>query len=170
MHLTDIIRREKYIMDFILDEAHTSIGAYVFPADVAEREPLHVKNLGWLLRHAGDVKHPLEGVGFTVRGWRYSGSRYAGMGSTGPLMAISDNFDPILFAHLNDGRTYVCQWADISILHDWLNRPRFKHYTVHWDYNSSYGLGVPNTVAIGGKDYNDLPVHRGHPSRWPVAS
>lgn len=160
MNLTDIIRRENHIIDTVLDDPRPS---YVFSDDLDLDSIVRVKNLGWLLRHAREVKHPMEGVGFSVRGWRYGSQRAGG------YLSI-DNFDPILLAHMNDGRTYATQWASISLLHDWLNRPNFKHYTVHWEYSSATGLYMPSTVAIGGKDYNDLPLHRSHPSRWPVAS
>jgi len=117
-----------------------------------------VTNLGWLLRRAGDVVHPHVGVGFTVKGWKYDGL------ASGGYAKIVD-FDPVLIAHLSWGGMYATQFADVHVLYDWLNRPKFKSYVVDWDYSHAGCLITPSTVAIGGKDYADLPRHRKHYTR-----
>jgi hypothetical protein len=145
------------IVRFVLDAKHSD--AFVLPADFGRREfSLPVKNLGWLLRHHNDVLHPVVGVGFYVKGWRYA--------PNGTMPVPIEHFNPVLIAALDDGRFYATQWADVTLLHEWLNRPVFQHYIVNWDYSASYGFAGPQTCAIGGKDYADLPVRRDHPSRW----
>ncbi len=139
--------------------------AWVFPryygSQMIKDRPKPVLNLGWLRRHHDDIEHPLNGTGFYVTGWKYGKP----VTSLGYPLAI-DHHDPVLIAKLDDGRFYGTRWADVTMLHEWLNRPIFKHYIVHWDYSSSYGFAGPQTCAIGGKDYADLPLRRDHPSRW----
>lgn len=73
-----------------------------------------VKNLGWLLRHAGE-SYALEAI-------RY---RY-GPGEDGPLRP---NLLKVYGTHPVTGHvwTYWTNFADWSVLEDWINRPRFAH-------------------------------------------
>lgn len=67
-----------------------------------------VKNLGWLIRHASQVKS------FEV--------------ARNP----DPRWDALLIAHMTDGAKYVTDFADISILKAWLLRPSFEGLKVRW--------------------------------------
>ncbi len=140
--LGEIIRRNRAIVDLVLADDH---GAIVVAADGAiERK---VRNLGWLMRHRSDVLHPLQGVGFTVETWRY-GAASPRAGGCLPIV----KHDPVLIAHLSDGRSFACTWADRSVLHDWLDRPSFRGYSIDWNESGVFG-SMPGVCGIGGRDY-----------------
>jgi hypothetical protein len=124
---------------------------------IADREPrggshvyeqgrhFPVTNLGWLLRHSAEV-HDLF----------VSTARYetVAIGSTTNLYGLKSyrslgcSFDAILAARLEGGRVYVSEFADRTVLRDWLDRPKFHGRTVSWDHR---------TYIIGSTDYAELP-------------
>lgn len=65
-----------------------------------DSRPKPVKNLGWLLRHAGDVRE----IEFQI-------------GRDGSVMQI---------AYLRDDRRFVCNWADVTVCERWFKRPSFR--------------------------------------------
>lgn len=75
-----------------------------------------VKNLGWLLDHAGDVDR------FEVR-----------------LGDSPTSRDVVLIAFLDDGRIYATPFASRSVLAGWLCRPVFKGLGVRW-------IGTPRVL------------------------
>ncbi len=143
--LSEIIRRNRAIVDLVLTDDHCAI---VVTADgTIERR---VRNLGWLLRHSSDVLHPIQGVGFTVETWRYGA---AGPRAGGYLPVVKH--DPVLIAHLSDSRAYACKWADRSVLHAWLDRPSFRGYSIDWNESSVFD-SMLSVCAIGGRDYEGI--------------
>lgn len=62
-----------------------------------------VKNLNWLLRHAGEV------------------SRIVVEESSYPKEG-----DTYMCVYLNGGLEYACFWADAQVCRDWLKRPSFR--------------------------------------------
>lgn len=81
------------------------------PATVSRpgKQPVAVKNLGWLLRHAGEVTH------IEVK------------------PPISASWDALMVAHLSDGGTYQTDWASRQILAHWVERPCLKEVPVVWE-------------------------------------
>lgn len=142
--LSEVITHERRCIDIALAE-HWH--AHVIPADPSDKVR-KIHNLGWLLRHRNELKHPREGIAFTVRDWRYvAGAHWI------------DRHTPVLLAHFTDGRTYATTFQDVTILHDWLMRPSFPHYLVAWDTrHPAVNPNKPTTVAIGGLDYKALEL------------
>lgn len=120
-----------------------------------------VRNLGWLLRHSGELLSPRQGPAFTLRGWRYGKAAPVGSYGHSPITGqphigpVSiDTHSPVLCAHLADGRTYACAFADAGVLLDWLDRPSFQHLTATVDLlHAAYQNMPPSTCAIGGLDW-----------------
>lgn len=69
-----------------------------------------VKNLGWLLRHAGLVE-------------RITVAASATPDEEGHLLMV---------AWLNDGRRFSCHWASEIVCEQWLKRPSLQHASVSW--------------------------------------
>ncbi len=78
-----------------------------------------VKNLGWLLRHWKEVDY----------------------------FQVTD-FDGVELRAVADKWVYTSSFADIRVLHQWLNRPIFKAARIHW-------LDCPTTL-IGSDEYQLL--------------
>ena len=66
-----------------------------------------VKNLGWLLRHAKDVNY------FQA-------------------LLPNDCYNQTVLKAVSDDWTYVIDFASVTVLHSWLNRPSFKGVIVYW--------------------------------------
>lgn len=103
-----------------------------------------VRNLGWLMRHRSELLAPSQGPAFTIRGWRYAPR-------AGVLPVPVEHHGPVLLAHLADGRTFACTFADASVLFDWLDRPSFAHLSATVNLRS-YSR-TPSTCAVGGLDW-----------------
>jgi hypothetical protein len=88
------------------------------------KAPKQVKNLGWLLRHWKDVKN------FDVC---LSGNSFP---SEYTLTAFSDDW------------FFITDYASLSVLHSWLNRPVFVGLPINW-------LSA-NQVKIGSLEYAKL--------------
>jgi DNA repair protein RadC len=69
----------------------------------------HVKNLGWLLRHAGEVRRIVVGA-----------SLYPKEGEVH------------MTAYLNGDVWYECFWASASVCRDWLKRPSLRDVPLSW--------------------------------------
>ena len=84
-----------------------------------------VANLGWLLRHDGDIAQ------FRV----YPAVRCVKNRVSQKMWEIPTGMthtDAVLVADLEDGRMFVCRWASHTIMWEWLNRPRFRGQRVQW--------------------------------------
>ena len=96
-----------------------------------------VKNLGWLLRHSKDVLCFHVGV-----------------------VLVDGRSIPALRAILNNGHcVYETPFADISVLHEWLNRSKFKGLTVDW-------LMTGELTAIGSTEYEKLEKYTYALTSW----
>lgn len=159
--LGEVVHRHREMLDWVLlGEAADDNRSWIFPAELdGEKGIKRVKNLGWLLKHAGEIVHPYQGITFFVKGWRYGESRYAGMHNTGPLMAVTERFRPILLANMSDGRTFATQWMDASLLRDWLDRPNFKGFLIDWEINPGPG-DLHTLTTIGSADYRRVDVNQ----------
>lgn len=151
--LREIVGREVKMVKWVLDgEAADDIRSWVFPAKLdGERGIKRVTNLGWLLKHRKEILHPMQGQAFSVHGWRY-GERI-GIPPDGPLTI--EEFHPILFANLVDGRTFAAQWFDASVLKHWLERPSFEGYAINWSLRPSGSTDC----YVGDDIYQDLNTH-----------
>lgn len=159
--LGEVVKRHQTMLDWVLlGEAADDRRSWIFPAVLdGESGIKRVSNLGWLLKHNSEIVHPYQGITFFVKGWRYGESRYAGMHNTGPLMATTERFRPILLVNMNDGRTFACQFEDASVLRDWLERPSFKGYLIDWEINP--GPGIRHTLTtIGSAEYRQVDVRQ----------
>jgi hypothetical protein len=156
--LQEIVSRQQNMLKWVLDsEAANDRRSWVFPAELdGERGIKRVTNLGWLIRHNNDVINPLQGVTFLVKGWRYG--KRIGIPSVGPLTI--EHFRPVLFANMNDDRTYACQFMDAMVLRDWLDRPSFHGYLINWDLNP----GSSTTCTIGTAEYLLVDVNQRVPT------
>lgn len=119
-----------------------------------------IRNWGWLRRLvSGDrylstsgLVNPVVGTAFFVRTWRYVKSE----GRSTPMPVPTERFNPILIVRLADGRLFADQWADGMVLWESLDRWRnAQGYLIDWQ--SPIMEGIP-TCAIGGKDWDDIPV------------
>lgn len=66
-----------------------------------------VKNLGWLLRHSKDVNY-LQ------------------------VLVPNECYNQTILKAVCDDWTYEINFACLTVLHNWLNRPSFKGYKVYW--------------------------------------
>lgn len=116
-----------------------------------------VANWGWVRRIAcgygePNLVHPIAGCAISVEQWRYGKARHLGMGSTGPLYAAHDTFDPIMIVRLSDGRIFADQWASADLLYESLSRWRNAGgYLASWR-----GIGFDVTGCIGGLDWQTI--------------
>lgn len=74
-----------------------------------------VKNLGWLLRHAGDVV-------------RIDVSAHL----PGDVAMDGDGWACVLRAQLADGRYYRTPWQSRYLCRQWLQRPSFRGVPLRW--------------------------------------
>lgn len=95
-----------------------------------------VKNLGWLLKHAG--KHLIRLVEIVTP---VPGSNSAG-----------------LVVRFDDGTSYVALWASSSVLWDWLDRPVLHGAPAVW-HDTAMGISSEGTIEKGmsGKPRGVLP-------------
>lgn len=95
-------------------------GATVHSSEGVQKK---VKNLGWLLRNAGNVKH------FELT------TKPTGSGH--------------MIAHLHDGGRYEIPWASHIMMRSWLNRPVFRGATANVDgHQYTVGPDVANIDPI----------------------
>jgi len=149
-----VIHRHHEMLKWVLDsEAADDYRAWVFPSELdGEKGIKRVQDLSWLIRHNKEIIHPLVGVAFVVRGWRYG--KPIGIPPVGPLTV--ENFRPVMFANFEDGRTFAEQFQDASVLRDWLNRPSFKGYLIDWELN----ISKHTTTTIGSAEYRAVDVRQ----------
>jgi len=105
----------------------------VIAKDGTEKE---VENLGWLLKHWQEVE------------WFEVHTYY-------PSIHERDKpryWDCWLVAHMQEGIRYKTEFADKSVLWDWLNRPKFRGLPVKW-----FGAIIP----AGGLQwtFDDLKIY-----------
>jgi hypothetical protein len=88
-------------------------------------------NLGWLLHHWSEVSYfevHLKSARFISTAQRGA----AGIQVELPPMDHPSHWDCWLIAYMTDSRIYATEFADKSVLKDWLARPRFEGYQVEW--------------------------------------
>ena len=90
-----------------------------------------VRNLGWLLRHAGDVR----AITF---GFKREGDSPSWYGRY------------VLVAELEDGTVYGTPFADRRVAAQWLARPSLYRVPLLW-FGSWTVTGDPSTFATGGE-------------------
>lgn len=104
------------------------------------RRHFPVTNLGWLLRHAGEA-HDVYVSTQRLKSLAVGGGPPLGYV---PYRASEGfNFDAILAVRLT-GRVYVTEFADRTVLRDWLDRPKFQGLRVSWNHTP---------YIIGSADY-----------------
>ena len=101
------------------------------------QKPIAVKNLGYLLRN--------------WQGLEYIGFNYY------PQNMV----DGQLVAHWQDGKTYLTDYASISVCWNFLNRPIFKGLKFNLVLGQSFGrskafeIGSPEWIRINGLEYKE---------------
>lgn len=108
-----------------------------------QRRHFAVTNLGWLLRHSGEVHD------FHVSTQRLVSLAVGGGPPMGfkPYRSIPEyGFDALVAARLEGGRVYVSEFQDRGILARWLDRPKFQGLRVSWDH-TPYIVGSANYRA-----------------------
>lgn len=152
--LQEIVHRHSQMLKWVLDgEAAEDHRSWIFPAVLdGEKGIKRVVNLGWLIRHREEIIHPIQGITFFVRGWRY-GERI-GVPPIGPLTV--ERFRPVLFVNMNDERTYATQFMDAGVLRDWLDRPSFRGFLIDWDLNP----GNTTTCQVGTDEYRRVDTNQ----------
>jgi hypothetical protein len=106
-------------------------GSYVY-RDGKEKP---VKNLGWLLRHWKEIE-------------------YFEVGN----VILSDNTTSHALRAVGTNWIYETDYASLSVLHSWLNRPTFKGLIVNWLFDTK--------VEIGSNEYKSLPIESYRLTSW----
>jgi hypothetical protein len=94
--------------------------------ETCEAATREVTNLGWLLRHAGDV----EDFTVSTRARAFNGRDWPNGWHAATLAART-----------RGGKVYATPFASADLLADWLDRPRFRGLVCSWDH-TPYVIGA----------------------------
>lgn len=89
-----------------------------------------VTNLGWLRKHAADVK--------TIRLVKFTAADRKAL----PCTREAHHADGRMTAWLEDGTIYECFWASFELAQEWVKRPSLRHAKVELYYAGTLTEGI----------------------------